>query len=75
MMKGAYLPGNSSVELRELAVPEPGQGEECRSLREEAGLGIPGSGQSAEIFVGKGLVTPGRGGRAVQIACNGFRMN
>ncbi len=27
MMKGAYLPGNSSVELRELPVPEPGHGE------------------------------------------------
>jgi len=27
MMKGAYLPGNSSVELRELPVPEPGYGE------------------------------------------------
>src|SRR5271157_196993 len=27
MMKGAYLPGNSSVEMRELPVPEPGHGE------------------------------------------------
>ena len=27
MMKGAYLPGNSTVELRELPVPEPGHGE------------------------------------------------
>jgi threonine dehydrogenase-like Zn-dependent dehydrogenase len=27
MMQGAYLPGNSSVELRELPVPEPGHGE------------------------------------------------
>jgi threonine dehydrogenase-like Zn-dependent dehydrogenase len=26
-MMGAYLPGNSSVELREVPVPEPGQGE------------------------------------------------
>ncbi|MGA3097850.1 MAG: zinc-binding dehydrogenase, partial [Bryobacteraceae bacterium] len=26
-MKGAYLPGNSTVELRELPVPEPGHGE------------------------------------------------
>ncbi len=27
MMKGAYLPGNSTVELREVAVPEVGHGE------------------------------------------------
>jgi threonine dehydrogenase-like Zn-dependent dehydrogenase len=27
MMKGAYLPGNSTVELRELPLPEPGHGE------------------------------------------------
>jgi hypothetical protein len=27
MMKGAYLPGNSTVEMRELPVPEPGHGE------------------------------------------------
>ena len=27
MMRGAYLPGNSSVELREVPVPEPGHGE------------------------------------------------
>ena len=26
-MTGAYLPGNSTVELREVAVPEPGHGE------------------------------------------------
>jgi len=26
-MQGAYLPGNSTVELREVAVPEPGHGE------------------------------------------------
>jgi threonine dehydrogenase-like Zn-dependent dehydrogenase len=27
MMKGAYLPGDSTVEMRELPVPEPGHGE------------------------------------------------
>jgi threonine dehydrogenase-like Zn-dependent dehydrogenase len=27
MMRGAYLPGNSTVELREVMVPEPGHGE------------------------------------------------
>src|ERR1039458_10594000 len=27
MMRGAYLPGNSSVVLRDLPVPEPGHGE------------------------------------------------
>ena len=27
MMQGAYLPGNSTVEVREIAVPEPGHGE------------------------------------------------
>ncbi|HUP04284.1 MAG TPA: zinc-binding dehydrogenase [Bryobacteraceae bacterium] len=27
MMQGAYLPGNSGVELREIPVPEPGHGE------------------------------------------------
>ena len=26
-MRGAYLPGNSTVELREAAIPEPGHGE------------------------------------------------
>ena len=27
MMKAAFLPGNSTVEMREVPVPEPGHGE------------------------------------------------
>jgi threonine dehydrogenase-like Zn-dependent dehydrogenase len=27
MMKAAYLPGNSTVDMREVAVPEPGHGQ------------------------------------------------
>ncbi len=27
MMKAAFLPGNSTVEIREVPVPEPGHGE------------------------------------------------
>lgn len=32
-MKAAYLPGNSTVELREVAVPEPGHGEVLLSVQ------------------------------------------